>query len=568
MRSSFPSIAAAAALALAVSGGRSFASPDPTMGAEGPEAARFVGRQSAECVTGLRDADPAVRARAARALGDLGPDAADAVPELLRLQCDPDPGVQAEAVAAVCRVGGPRAREMVRQILLDGKDKKVPFFSPGVLRKASPAVLPPLRALLTDDEVQSAALGALGPDAASAVPSLRGALADGDAPTRAAAARALGLIRPAASEVVPALARAFHDADALVRVRSAAALGALDPTNTAPVPVLAAALRDVSPAARAEAADALRQLGPAARGAAPDLAEALKGSDDDLAGRADAALRAVGPDAMPAVIAALADRTAPNRPRVFDLVQSFGQAAADAAPLLRQALDGPDGFDRVRAAEALAAVVPEAAEEGAPALLAAASSDDPALVVFAAEAAARVGPAAAAVGSALALALHHPDARVRLAAADALVRLDHRNAAAALPVLTEALGGPGDGRQAALRTLIALGPDGRPAAPALLSLLAAEVHRPAGEGVHFWPLVKTLVKVGAGADAVPLLLPALADKDDDRREEALEALRLVGPDARAALPALRPLLKDEDESVREQAVDLWSILTGQAVPGE
>jgi HEAT repeat protein len=334
------------------------------------------------------------------------------------------------------------------------------------------------------------------------------------------------------------------------------------------VPVLAAALRDESPAARAEAADALRQLGPAARGAAPDLAEALKGSDDDLASRADAALRAVGPGARSAVIAALADRTAPNRPRVFALVQSFGPAAADAAPLLRQALDGPDGFDRVRAAEALAAVDPEAAEEGVPALLAAASSDDPALAVFAAEASARIGPAAAAVGPALALALHRPDARVRLAAADALVRLDRRYAAAALPVLTEALGGPIDGRQAALWTLTALGPDARPAAPALLSLLAAEVHRPADEDVHFWPLVKALVKIGAGADAVPLLLPALADEDDDRREEALEALRLVGPDACAALPALQPLLKDENESVREQAADLWSKLTGQAVPGE
>ncbi|MEM6656047.1 MAG: HEAT repeat domain-containing protein, partial [Planctomycetota bacterium] len=53
----------------------------------------------------LKDADPQVRWRSARALGNLGDAAAPAAPQLVKLVADADPIVQMHAEIALARIG-------------------------------------------------------------------------------------------------------------------------------------------------------------------------------------------------------------------------------------------------------------------------------------------------------------------------------------------------------------------------------------------------------------------------------------------------------------------------------
>jgi HEAT repeat protein len=236
-------------------------------------------------------------------------------------------------------------------------------------------------------------------------------------------------------------------------------------------------------------------------------------------------------------------------------------------PALRAALKGPDGFDRLRAAEALLAIDPDKAEQALPALVMAAASDDPDMVVYAARLAPQLGPAAAQVGSPLAVALHHPDVHVRLAAADALVRIDRKNVPAVLPVLANALSTHrANESESALTTLTLIGPDARAAAPQLLAALAADFSEPPDEGYCSPQLVQALVSIGAGADAVPLLVQMLGDPEEERREAALEALTLIGKDAWAAIPALRAAVKGRFGDIHGSAKAVFFRVTGEELP--
>ena len=125
------------------------------------------------------DFDPRVRSRAARALGWMGPDAALAVPALVRTLRDDVSAVRRDAAWALGRVGP----------------------------AAAPAVAALARALGDDftDVGQAAAraLAALGPDAGGAVRPLIAALRDRHLATDAA--MALGEIGPPARAALPKL---------------------------------------------------------------------------------------------------------------------------------------------------------------------------------------------------------------------------------------------------------------------------------------------------------------------------------------------------------------------------
>ncbi|MHB1037987.1 MAG: HEAT repeat domain-containing protein [Pirellulales bacterium] len=56
-----------------------------------------------------------------------------------------------------------------------------------------------------------------------------------------------------------------------------------------------------------------------------------------------------------------------------------------------------------------------------------------------------------------------------------------------------------------------------------------------------------------GAAAIPELVAALGDRDEDVRAEAARALARMGPTAKAAVPALIAALGDEHETVRRNA---------------
>jgi HEAT repeat protein len=100
----------------------------------------------------------------------------------------------------------------------------------GELGPQSATAVPALAELLTHDgdpEVRwraAFALVRIGPTATAAVPALREALADPDAKVREGAAYALGAVGPAAKDAAGALRVALNDADPQVRFRAAKAL--------------------------------------------------------------------------------------------------------------------------------------------------------------------------------------------------------------------------------------------------------------------------------------------------------------------------------------------------------
>jgi HEAT repeat protein len=148
----------------------------------------------------LQSGNLSQRADAATALGRIGPDAAPAVPLLVKALGDPAWKLKAAAIDAVRGIG-PAAAEAVVAI--------VPIMKEGG---------PDIRA----DAAR--ALQALGPAAKEAVPVLIDALADNTPFVRRESAIALGRIGPDARAALPALGKMLQDSDTSNAVEPAAAI--------------------------------------------------------------------------------------------------------------------------------------------------------------------------------------------------------------------------------------------------------------------------------------------------------------------------------------------------------
>jgi HEAT repeat protein len=172
------------------------------------------------------------------------------------------------------------------------------------------------------------------------------------------------------------------------------------------------------------------------------------------------------------------------------------------------------------------------------------------------------------------------DIDARLQAALALWRIDHR-AAESLPVLVAALKStapppqrgavnlpgrfglpqsvpPVPACQQAAEVLGKMGPEARPAVPALTEVLKDpqfSSFRP------YFALALLKIDRQAAGVAVPALIDVLEGKSRRQPEPAASALRKqaaaalgdIGAEARKAVPSLRKALEDADEGVRTEA---------------
>ena len=352
----------------------------------------------------LRDPDSEVRSSAAVALGNLGPNATEAISELTSLLNDPDQWVRREAIAGLGAIGAEAVPALVR-----------------VLREPEPQ----LRASA------ASALALIGAPAREAVPALLEAFGDSSLDVRKASAGALGAIGPEAQSAIPALAAAM---------REVASNGAdIDPTGSgqalgkigaAAIPVLQEALRDPDDRVRSCAAWAFNTMGPAAREAVPLLVEKLAEGKYVREG-ASSALASIGPAAVPALLKALEHEKPTVREGVAEALGAMGAKAREAVPSMAAVLE----------------------REASPDVRFALSRSF-----------GKIGPAASAAIPVLAETLRDENAEVRVQAAHALVDIGVESVPAAIAALED---DKPQVRYLAIRILGSFGPKAKAAAPAL-----------------------------------------------------------------------------------------------------
>jgi HEAT repeat protein len=190
----------------------------------------------------LKNADPKVRQEAVFALGVIGADAEEAVPEVCKLLKDPEPRVRCDATLALLKMY-PASRKTAPE-LAGVLEDKVPLARINAAitlhrlgQDARPAVPALLKALADKKNdtwipgfqitIREAILQALGRASAGSTDGVQGlteALKDERGPCRAAAARALGEVGPEARAAVPLLKAALSDGDGRVRDAAKAAL--------------------------------------------------------------------------------------------------------------------------------------------------------------------------------------------------------------------------------------------------------------------------------------------------------------------------------------------------------
>jgi HEAT repeat protein len=250
-------------------GGSSRPTPASATSARGRALApheRWRGRTFAEWQEDLRDPAPRGRAAALSALALFGE---AAVPRLVEGLRDPDADVRVSAARGIGQVGREAAEASTALVraLRDG-EPRVRFDA-------------------------AVALGRVGAAARDAVPALARALTDPAGEVRVGAALGLAGMGSAARDAVPALLQALRDGNVVLRMSACWALGSIGPDGRAAVPALRAALRDHNTSVRTSAASALGGIGPAAREAVPELrrlAESDRAQDLDAATR-DSVLR-------------------------------------------------------------------------------------------------------------------------------------------------------------------------------------------------------------------------------------------------------------------------------------
>ena len=298
------------------------------------------------------------------------------------------------------------------------------------------------------------AIRKFGKDGSPALDAILAAAKDTDSKVRAEAVLTLNHL-PADPKAVPILIAALKDESPDVRLKTTYVLqryAYLVPQSKAAIKPLLAAMEDSSPRVRSNAASALAGFGPAAKEGVPALTTALDDKDSSMRAGAALTLGRIGPEAKAATTKLIellrAEPKAGEPKSLFEDV-----VRRNAAMALGRITRGTD----VAVAPLIAALDDKGLEVG----------------VYAAIALGEIGPAAkAAVGPLQGFIQTEKDARIRIHAAAALMRIDPQFAKSSIEILVAALTDERMFvRHNALTALEGLGPLAKEAMPALQKLL-------------------------------------------------------------------------------------------------
>ncbi len=316
--------------------------------------------------------EPETAYLACAAIEQIGPEAADTVPELTELIGNTKHSqllIQSLlALAAIGPAAQPAESVILPQLEMT-TDDTVPVAAAYALgsigAKNADAALK--KALTKKDPflhmVSSWALAKLHPDdqqlMKEAVDELAKGLANNDAKMRTAAAKGLQMLQPPPEMVAPVLMAVANDPDPDVSANIVSALAGL---GESAVPRASKALQN--PKVRGLALRVLTKMGPKAAGAVDPLIAASKGADPEIREKVYFALAAIGPAAAPAtetLTEAISNDDKRVRESALYALREIGPGAKTAVRPLMRRMDADRSFDSLAAAWALSALLPTTA---------------------------------------------------------------------------------------------------------------------------------------------------------------------------------------------------------------
>jgi HEAT repeat protein len=456
----------------------------------------------------LDDQDPYVAFGAVIALSEIGPDAKDAIPALLRNFRRKDLFGGSGASTALAKIGAPAVPSLLE--LLEDKNEDI----------RSQAIL---------------VLGGIGPQAKAATPALKELLAADSTKLQLAAAEALWEIAKEPKSLF-VLQAALEDRDRFVRQSAAARLGKIGPDAKTAVPGLSRLLNDDWEGARNDAARALGRIGPDAKESVGALIESAKRARQYLF-RTDVveSLRRIGPNGVPVLMDTLKKEDDYAQELAAETLGLIGPKAEAAASLLESMLKNADG--RLCTALALALWRIKKHDSAVPALIKCLSHADDAVRWNAAEALGEIGPSAEEAVPALTKSLKDGGDSLRCDAAKALGKIGQKAGSSAEALKTALKDSDIFVRPGAAIALWQISRD-----PAAIDALVEALH--SKRDLERRMAAEALSEFGPDAKAaIPALLKALRDKDSSVSDHAIVALGNIGPDAKEAVPHLVEALK-------------------------
>ncbi len=487
----------------------------------------------------LPEADDEVFASLVKTLGQIGPGAKETVPALKKAWANvkkKTPDLQGEVALALWRINrDPDAGKFLRENL--GKESES-FLWESALWRIDPgketiaALEKQLKSEKAEDVITAA--GILGLRSKEAVPRLGKMLTQKGA-VRSQAVIALAQLGPQAQEAIEALRATIkdNDSDDFTALWAAITVCRLDPKPGA-VANVASYLDNRNPDIRRDAVEALGLLGPSAKPAVPKLTLAL--SDADLRGRLAVAIALwkidQNPIALPSVVELLRSSNQQVREdAVVELGGTFGPEAKSAVSALVKRLFDPYSSVRSAAAEAIGRVG-TGANTAAPALLALLDGDEPASVHSAAcEALGLIDPIdKETAASVLKKKLDSYDALVRVHAALALHRLTSDKAGE--KIAERGLGSRmHQVRITAAEALWRMNKDERVVPVLIRSLEESNLDGGHGDNERYMA-VRALGRIGTAAKpAVPEILKLITHHDLALAATAKMALKVIDPEA-------------------------------------
>jgi len=297
---------------------------------------------------------------------------------------------------------------------------------------------------------------------------------------------------------------------------------------------------------RAAAAGGLAEIPEHAGLAVPALIGALADEDAAVAAEVERALRRIGEPAIPWILSALGNGDVKERTAAVRLINDIRSSSPEALAALHAAIRDDAATVRREVAASLQRV--GAPDANIHPLVVALADEAPGVREEAARTLGGFGRRAKTASRTLRDVLQDDNARVRIAAAEALWRIDG-DARKVLPTLVGALRDRA-ARWRAVMVISSLGEDAEPAIPFLISALRDEaMHRPFRD-----PPLSASALGRIGKAAWPPLIEACGNRDENTRVGAALALRDAGEKAGAGeRAAMKTLLRDESTTVRHAA---------------